>query len=365
MLTAEASTPAPTYRTPAISSIPWMVPSSPHGPCSSGKTTSTSPKRARRLGRLGDDQVGAVHVAGQRDGGAGAVDLGQPVVALDPQPVRLPGLQHPASVGGDADGHDVVRARGRSPASTLPAVTHEMACSLERPPNTTATRGLRVGSFIARRPYGLRWAVMPADPPALARRHRRRLRRPARARAGRSAEHPDHDGVDLRRRAATWSTAATRNPTWTAFEEALGALEGGRCLTFASGLAAVATVLDLVGPGRQGGGAAARLQRRRSMQLADLEARGRVEAVLVDVTDTDAVVAACADAALVWLESPTNPALEVADLPGDHRGRARGRRVRRRRQHLRHPPAAAPARAGRRPGRALGDEVPRRPQRRC
>ena len=32
--------------------------------------------------------------------------------------------------------------------STLPAVTQEMACSLERPPNTTATRGLRVGSFI-------------------------------------------------------------------------------------------------------------------------------------------------------------------------------------------------------------------------
>jgi cystathionine gamma-synthase len=35
----------------------------------------------------------------------------------------------------------------------------------------------------------------------------------------------------------------------------------------------------------------------------------------VDITDTDAVVAACADAALVWLESPTNPALEVADIP--------------------------------------------------
>ncbi|MDQ6686635.1 MAG: PLP-dependent transferase, partial [Actinomycetota bacterium] len=31
------------------------------------------------------------------------------------------------------------------------------------------------------------------------------------------------------------------NPTWAAFEEALGALEGGRCLAFASGLAAVAT----------------------------------------------------------------------------------------------------------------------------
>ena len=35
------------------------------------------------------------------------------------------------------------------------------------------------------------------------------------------------------------------NPTWTALEDALGALEGGRCLTFASGLAAVATVLAL------------------------------------------------------------------------------------------------------------------------
>ena len=37
------------------------------------------------------------------------------------------------------------------------------------------------------------------------------------------------------------------NPTWSAFEEALGDLEGGRALAFASGLAAVATVLDLVG----------------------------------------------------------------------------------------------------------------------
>ena len=32
------------------------------------------------------------------------------------------------------------------------------------------------------------------------------------------------------------------NPTWTAFEDALGALEKGRCLAFSSGLAAVATI---------------------------------------------------------------------------------------------------------------------------
>ena len=103
------------------------------------------------------------------------------------------------------------------------------------------------------------------------------------------------------------------NPTWSAFEEALGALEGGRCLAFASGLATVSTVLDLVGQG------AAVVAPRHAyngtvMQLADLEARGRLTARLVDITDTEAVVQACDDAALVWVESPTNPALELAEI---------------------------------------------------
>ncbi|MDX6299706.1 MAG: cystathionine gamma-synthase [Nocardioidaceae bacterium] len=103
------------------------------------------------------------------------------------------------------------------------------------------------------------------------------------------------------------------NPTWSAFESALGDLEGGRCLAFSTGLAAVATLLDLVGNGATV--VAPRHAYNGSvMQLADLEARGRLTAVLVDVTDTEAVVKACQDAALVWLESPTNPALEVADI---------------------------------------------------
>jgi cystathionine gamma-synthase len=104
------------------------------------------------------------------------------------------------------------------------------------------------------------------------------------------------------------------NPTWAAFEEALGALEGGRCLSFATGLSAVATILDLVGQG-QTVVAPRHAYNGTVMQLADLEARGRLTARLVDITDTEAVVAACADASLVWLESPTNPALEVADIP--------------------------------------------------
>ena len=104
------------------------------------------------------------------------------------------------------------------------------------------------------------------------------------------------------------------NPTWSAFEEALGGLEGGRCLAFASGLAAVATILDLVGTGQKV--VAPRHAYNGSvMQLGDLELRERIKAQLVDITDTDAVVAACDDASLVWIESPTNPAMEVADAP--------------------------------------------------
>jgi cystathionine gamma-synthase len=104
------------------------------------------------------------------------------------------------------------------------------------------------------------------------------------------------------------------NPTWTAFEDALGALEGGRCLSYSSGMSAVTSLLDLVALGDKV------VVPRHSyngtlVSLADLELRGRLSTELVDITDTSAVVAACEDAALVWFESPTNPALEVADVP--------------------------------------------------
>jgi cystathionine gamma-synthase len=103
------------------------------------------------------------------------------------------------------------------------------------------------------------------------------------------------------------------NPTWTAFEDTLGALEGGRCVAFASGMAAMAAVLDLVEPG--GTIVAPRHSYTGTIaMLADLEAKQRAKVVLVDIPDTDAVVAAAADAAMLWFESPTNPALEVADI---------------------------------------------------
>ena len=64
---------------------------------------------ARRLGRLGDHEVGPVAVLGERDGRAVPVDRGELVGPLDLQPVRVAGLQDPAAVGGDADRHHVVR----------------------------------------------------------------------------------------------------------------------------------------------------------------------------------------------------------------------------------------------------------------
>jgi cystathionine gamma-synthase len=103
------------------------------------------------------------------------------------------------------------------------------------------------------------------------------------------------------------------NPTWTAFEDALGDLEHGRALAFSSGLAAVATILDLVGH-EQKVVAPRHAYNGSILQMADLEARGRIRASLVDISDTEAVHAACEDASLVWVESPTNPALEVADI---------------------------------------------------
>jgi len=104
------------------------------------------------------------------------------------------------------------------------------------------------------------------------------------------------------------------NPSWTAFEDTLGALEGGQCVSFASGMAAVAAVLDLVEPG--GTIVAPRHSYTGTVALLqELEAKGRENVVFVDITDTAAVAAASADAAMVWFESPTNPALEVADIP--------------------------------------------------
>ncbi len=109
--------------------------------------------------------------------------------------------------------------------------------------------------------------------------------------------------------------ARMANPTWDGFEALLGELEGGAALGFASGMAAACAALELVPAGARVL-VPTRLYNGVSDRLADLAADGRVERVDVPVHDAAALAAAVAThrPALVWLESPTNPTLEVCDL---------------------------------------------------
>ncbi|MDX2974441.1 trans-sulfuration enzyme family protein [Kribbella solani] len=104
------------------------------------------------------------------------------------------------------------------------------------------------------------------------------------------------------------------NDAWTALEDTLGQLEGGRALTFASGMAAAAAVIDLVPVG----GRVVAPQHAYSGVLALLDQQaetGRLTVDRVDIANTESVVQTLDGAALLWIESPTNPAMEVADIP--------------------------------------------------
>jgi cystathionine gamma-synthase len=103
------------------------------------------------------------------------------------------------------------------------------------------------------------------------------------------------------------------NPTWSAFEEALGALEGGTALAFASGMAATAAVLEEVPVG--GVLVVPRHSYYGTRNLVSGAPSGRWVVRMVDIADTEAVVDACDGADLLFIESPGNPMLEVADVP--------------------------------------------------
>ena len=107
----------------------------------------------------------------------------------------------------------------------------------------------------------------------------------------------------------------TGNPTRSALEANLAALEGGRFgLAFASGLAAVNTVLNLlksgdhVVAGRDLYGGSYRI-------FTKVYARLGIEFSFVDITRLAEVEAALRpNTRLLWLESPSNPLLEIVDL---------------------------------------------------
>jgi cystathionine gamma-synthase len=103
-------------------------------------------------------------------------------------------------------------------------------------------------------------------------------------------------------------------PGWEALEDVVGQLEGGDAVAFSSGMGAVAAVFDLVSVGARVMAPTDCYQGVHAL-LADGQRQGRWQVDLVDVTDTEAAVTAARGADLVWLESPTNPRLDIADLP--------------------------------------------------
>src|SRR3954468_9598654 len=103
------------------------------------------------------------------------------------------------------------------------------------------------------------------------------------------------------------------SPAWAAFEEVLGALEGGRALSFSSGMAAIAAVLGTVPVGGVVVAPAGAYNGTRRL-LGQGEQQGRLTVRYVDVSDTEATVVACEGADMLWLETPTNPQLSIADV---------------------------------------------------
>lgn len=102
-------------------------------------------------------------------------------------------------------------------------------------------------------------------------------------------------------------------PTWEALEQIVGLLDGGHAVAFASGMAGVAAIFDQLRAGSQvvlpddcyaGVVGLAELGRKKGFWSLSRLA----------VDDTEGWKRACADADLIWLESPSNPLLAVADV---------------------------------------------------
>ena len=104
------------------------------------------------------------------------------------------------------------------------------------------------------------------------------------------------------------------NEGWAALENAIGELDGGIAISFASGLAAASAIAELI----PAGGAlvlpkAAYYGVKNIFDI--LSKRGQVELRLVDGSNTDEVLKNIPGASMVWMESIANPTLVVSDIP--------------------------------------------------
>src|SRR6185436_17741116 len=117
----------------------------------------------------------------------------------------------------------------------------------------------------------------------------------------------EHKGFDY---------ARTRNPTRDALERCLAELEGGgAAFAFASGMAAIGTVLELLDSGSHVvamhdlyGGSYRILERVRKRSA-------NLQASFVDLANTSLLEASLKkNTKMLWVETPTNPLLKLVDL---------------------------------------------------
>ncbi len=104
------------------------------------------------------------------------------------------------------------------------------------------------------------------------------------------------------------------NDSTAAFETALGSLEGGRTISFSSGMAASSALVEGLPAGSVVVLPSSFYNFQRTLFDRQVEL-GRLALRTVDIADTEATVAALDGAALLWLELPSNPTLAVPDLP--------------------------------------------------
>jgi cystathionine gamma-synthase len=111
--------------------------------------------------------------------------------------------------------------------------------------------------------------------------------------------------------------ARSANPTRAALERALGELEGGMAVAFASGLAAEHALITAVCEAGSHVVLPADLYGGTYRLVGKVLTRWGLDFDLVDQTDLDAVERAVRDdTRLIWIETPTNPWLNVVDIEG-------------------------------------------------
>ena len=104
------------------------------------------------------------------------------------------------------------------------------------------------------------------------------------------------------------------NESWSALESAISELEGGKTLIFSSGMAAISAVFNMLPIGAVVTASDQGYSGTMSI-LKQFHESGRLEVRFVNVANTSEILNAIPGTQLLWLESPTNPCLEVVELP--------------------------------------------------